>query len=283
MERRLLGKTGEKLSIIGFGGIVVSQVAQADANRAVALAIDRGINYFDVAPSYGDAEERLGPALVPYRDRVFLACKTAKRGRDEALAELHQSLRRLETDHIDLYQLHAMTTDADFEQAMGPGGAIEALCAAREQGLVRYLGFSAHSVEVALRLLDAFAFDTILFPVNWVNYFNAGFGPQVIEKACQKGVGCLALKAMARTRLAQGESRPYPKCWYEPIDNPEEAALALRFTLTEPVTAALPPGDGRLFELALDIARNFKPLSEAERAALRQRAGGIAPLFELAS
>lgn len=282
MEQRPLGKTGEKLSIIGFGGIVVSQVTPAEADRAVAAAIDRGVNYFDVAPSYGDAEERLGPALAPFRNQVFLACKTAKRTREEALAELHQSLKGLRTDHVDLYQLHAMTTEADFNQAMGPGGAIEAFCAARAQGLVRYLGFSAHSVEVALRLLDAFDFDTILFPVNWVNYFNADFGPQVVEKARQKGVGRLALKAMARTRLAQGEPRPYPKCWYEPIDDPAEAALALRFTLSEPVTAALPPGDERLFELALAIAADFKPLSEAERAALQQRAGGIAPLFQLA-
>jgi aryl-alcohol dehydrogenase-like predicted oxidoreductase len=189
MQKRTLGKTGEQLSIIGFGGIVVTGVEPAEAERAVREAFDRGINYFDVAPSYGNAEERLGPALVGLREQVFLACKTGERTKAGAARELRESLRRLKTDHFDLYQLHAMTTPADLETAMGAGGAIEAFIEAREQGLARYLGFSAHSVETALALIDRFDFDTILFPINWVNYFQANFGPQVIEKARGKGMG----------------------------------------------------------------------------------------------
>src|SRR5690348_773023 len=139
MQRRPLGKTGEELSIIGFGGIVVSGMAQPDADAIVAEAFDRGINYFDVAPSYGDAEERLGPALEPYRDRVFLACKTGKRDREGAAAELRASLRKLRTDHVDLYQLHALAKPEDVAQAFGPGGALEAFQEARQQGLTRFL------------------------------------------------------------------------------------------------------------------------------------------------
>lgn len=285
MKYRTLGKTGERLSIIGFGGIVVCDTEQAEANARVRDAIDRGINYFDVAPSYceGQAEERLGPALEEFRKNVFLACKTAKRDKEGALAELQQSLKRLRTDYFDLYQLHAMTSEDDFQQAMGPGGAIEAFIKAREDGIIRYIGFSAHSAEIAIKLMDNFDFDSILFPINWVCYFNAGFGPQVLQKAEEKRMGRLALKAMAKTHWGEDEKREYPMCWYKPVTDPEEANLALRFTLSESITAAIPPGDVRLFRQALDIAESFQPLTDAERDMLKQRAQGFDPIFKLAS
>jgi aryl-alcohol dehydrogenase-like predicted oxidoreductase len=284
MERRPLGRTGENLSIVGFGGILVMNVEPPEASRLVAEAVDRGVNYFDVAPSYGNAEERLGPALEPYRDQVFLACKTGKRTKAEAAAELRESLARLRTDHFDLYQLHAMTTWEDLETATGPGGALEAFVEAREQGLVRHLGFSAHSVEVALALMDRFDFASILFPTNWTEYFNAGFGPQVVERAAQKGVGRLALKAMARQKWPEGADRSqWPKCWYEPCSDPREASLALRFTLSQPITAAVPPGEPRIFSIALDTCEDFQPITDEEREELRQRALGLVPFFETAA
>lgn len=283
MERRPLGSTGEELSIIGFGGILVMNVEPAEAAHLVAEAVDRGVNYFDVAPSYGNAEERLGPALEPYRERAFLACKTQQRTRAAAAEELRDSLRRLRTDYFDLYQLHAMTTREDLETATGPGGALEALVQAQEQGLIRYIGFSAHNVEVALELMDLYEFASVLFPLNWVEYFNAGFGPQVVEKAVRKGVGRLALKSMARQRWPEGAARgPWTKCWYEPCTDPEEAALALRFTLSQPVTAALTPGHPELFRRALETLTPFRPLTESEGEELRRRAPGLRPLFELA-
>lgn len=281
LPRRPLGKTGVELSVIGMGGIVVMNVPQEEAYRAVALAVDRGVNYFDVAPSYGDAEERLGPALAPYRDQVFLACKTAKRRAAEARRELEESLRRLKTDHFDLYQLHAMTTEEDYQIATGPGGALEALVKAREEGLVRFLGFSAHSVSTALKLMETFAFDTILFPINWVLFFNENFGPQVLARAGELGMGRLALKAMARSLWPEHGERRYAKPWYEPVDDPQLASLALRFTLSQPITAAIPPGEPSLFWLALDIAENFTPLTAEEEAILREKARGITPIFRL--
>jgi aryl-alcohol dehydrogenase-like predicted oxidoreductase len=285
MDRRPLGSTGEELSIIGFGGIVVMNVEPAEAASLVAEAVDRGVNYFDVAPSYGNAEERLGPALEPHRDRVFLACKTQKRTRDEAAAELRDSLRRMRTDHFDLYQLHAMTTLEDLETATGAGGALEAFLAARDQGLIRHIGFSAHSVEIALELMDRFPFASVLFPLNWMEYVNAGFGPQVVERAAQKGVGRLALKAMARQKWPDAESgarKAWPKCWYEPCSDPREAELALRFTLSQPITAAIPPGEHALFRRALEVGERFQPVTDEEREDLRQRAKGLQPFFELA-
>lgn len=284
IPKRALGKTGEKLSIIGFGGIVVCGTEQSEANTIVREAIDRGINYFDVAPSYcdGEAEERLGPALEGFRKNVFLACKTTKRDGEGAEAELKQSLKKLKTDYLDLYQLHAISSKEDVQKVMAPGGAMETFTAARAKGLVRYLGFSAHSAEAALTLMDQFDFDTILFPFNWVCYFNANFGPQVLEKAKEKGMGRLALKAMARTTKKRTGKNEYPKCWYEPVTEPDEIALALRFTLSEPITAAIPPGDIRLFRQALDIANKFQPLTDEEREILKRRAEGLEPIFRLA-
>lgn len=279
IAKRPLGKTGEHLSVIGFGGIVVSGVSQDVADRAVREAVEAGVNYFDVAPSYGDAEVKLGPALQPFRRDVFLACKTAMRKKDEAFAELRASLQRLRTDHVDLYQLHALSKSEDVETAFGPGGALEAFIEAKKQGLTRYLGFSAHSVDVALKALDRYDFDTVLFPFNFVCWYKGNFGPQVLERARSKGVAPLALKAMARSPWAKDAKRTHPKCWYQPISDRDEAALGLRFTLSQPVTAAIPPGDGDLFRLALDLARSFVPLSPEEQKDLQRRAEALEPIF----
>src|SRR5438105_1550464 len=142
IPKRAYGNTGIELSIVGFGGVVVMGMEQGDADRIVKEAFDRGVNYFDVAPSYGDAEERLGPALEGIRERVFLACKTGKRTKTEAAEELRESLRKLRTDHFDLYQLHALSSLEEVETCFGPDGAIEAFLEARDSGLTRYLGFS---------------------------------------------------------------------------------------------------------------------------------------------
>jgi len=281
MEKRILGKTGEKLSIIGFGGIVVSGMEQSKANDTVAEAIDRGVNYFDVAPTYGDAEQKLGYALEGKRNSIFLACKDEERTKEGTLRQLEQSLKNLRTDHFDLYQLHSMTTQEDFDVAMGPNGAVEALVEAKKKGLTRYIGFSAHSVEIALKLIDAFDFDTILFPTNWVNFFNSNFGPQMVQKAAEKGMGYLAIKAMAMTPWAENETRTYPNCWYKPVDDPGLAAIALRFTLSQPnVTAAIPPGDPALFKLALSFGEKpFVKITEEEVEYLKQRSKGLKPIF----
>ena len=212
MEKRRYGKTNIYLSVVGFGGIVVMDEEQKAADRIVAEAIDRGINYFDVAPSYGDAEERLGPALEPYRDSVFLACKTAERTKKGASKELHQSLKRLRTDYFDLYQLHGVKTLEEVNRIFSEGGATETLLEAREQGIVKYLGFSAHSEETALALLDRFDFDSILFPINWVCWHQGNFGPRVVEKAKEKGVAILALKTLAKRKLKEGEKKKWSKC-----------------------------------------------------------------------
>jgi predicted aldo/keto reductase-like oxidoreductase len=279
MEKRLLGKTGEKLSIIGFGGIVVAEEEQKDANYYVDEAIDSGINYFDVAPTYLDAEDKLGPALVGKRNNIILACKTENRTKAGSEALLKQSLKKLKTDHFDLYQLHAMTTLEDVEKVFSADGAMETFLKAKRDGIIRHIGFSAHSEEAALALMERYDFDSILLPVNWVNLFNSGFGKAALKKAEEKGMGRLALKAMARTSYKEGAVKKYSKPWYEPIDDEELAALALRFTLSQSITAAIPPGDTKLFSWALKTARNFTPITEEEIMYLKDKAKDIKALF----
>jgi len=277
VKRRSLGRTGEELSILGMGGIVVSELEQAEANRIVAQAVDRGVNYFDVAPSYGDAEERLGPALAPYRKDVFLACKTGERDREGSSRDLETSLTRLRTDHVDVYQLHGLMDLDDVEKVFGPGGAIETFEAAKQDGKARFLGFSAHSEEAALAALDRFPFDSVLFPFSFVCWFG-GFGPQVMEAAKAKGIGRLALKSVART-FWPGEERKHPKCWYEPYDDPDKPRLAFSWTLSQEVTAAVAPGQQELFPMMMDLAERFRPITPEEEEQLREMARGLTPIF----
>ena len=283
IAHRRLGKTEEHLSIIGFGGIVVMDETPGQSKNIVAEAVDRGINYFDIAPSYGNAQERLGPALAPYRKNCFLACKTEGRMKGDSRKQLEESLRLLKTDHVDLYQFHALTKMSDLDKVLGPGGAMETMEAAKKEGKIRYIGFSVHSAETAVAAMDRYNFDTVLFPVNYVLFSQAKFGPQILKKAQEKGMGILALKAMAKTTWPASEKKnhPEPKCWYQPAAYPNEAALGLRWTLGHPITAALPPGDEKYFRLAMDVAQNYKPLEPHEETALLSGAAGAEPIFRL--
>jgi len=279
IEKRTLGKTGEKLSMIGFGGIVLNGATSAQADTWVKEAIDYGVNYFDVAPSYGNAEEMMGPALEPYRKDVFLACKTTERKKEGARKELVRSLELLRTDHFDLYQLHAVTSLEDVETILGKGGALETFLEAREEGKVRYLGFSAHSVEAAMALMEAFDFDTILFPFNFATWYKGNFGPQVMEKAHEKNMGILALKAMAWRPWEEGEERSNQKTWYKPLPDRESARQGLQFTLSHPVTAAIHPGHEDFMSMAFRLALEFEPMDEQEVLKIKEKAMKTTPIF----
>jgi len=279
LEKRSLGKTGEKLSIIGFGGIVVMNATTGQASARVKEAIDFGVNYFDVAPSYGNAEQMLGPALKPYRKDVFLACKTGERKKEGARRELEQSLKNMQTDHFDLYQLHAVTSQEDVDTIFSKGGAMETFLEARNEGKVRFLGFSAHSVEAAMALMDRFDFDTILFPFNFATWYAGNFGPQVLERAKEKKMGILALKAMAWRPWKEGEERTNGKTWYKPLPDEKEAARGLRFTLSHPVTAAIPPGHEDFFSMGLRLAMDFSPMGKEEIREIKELGLATEPLF----
>jgi predicted aldo/keto reductase-like oxidoreductase len=272
------------ISVLGFGGIVVMNVPPEEASSSVKLAIDAGVNYFDVSPSYGDAEIKLGQALEPYRKDVFLACKTDGRRKEDSRKELEQSLKNLRTSYFDLYQLHAVTTLDDVKTILGKGGAIETFQEARKEGKVKFIGFSAHSVEAAIALMNGFDFDTILFPFNMYTWYAGNFGPQVLALAQEKKMGILALKAMAKGHWpADISHQNYEKCWYEPLKNEEDILTGLRFTLSHPITAAIPPGEPALFKTALALRNRITPLKNEEVEIIKARSLKGSPLFRYPS
>ena len=284
MEQRILGKTGLKISVFAFGGIVVRDTPQNEADRIVAEALDSGINYFDVAPSYGNSQEILGPALEPHRSKIYLACKTEKRTKKEAWAALERSLKLLRTDYFDVYQMHGVNPD-DVDTVLGPGGALETLAEAKQKGLVRNIGITTHFDEVALRLINAFDFDTLLFPINWACWLKNGLGQAALKEAAKKNMGRIAIKGLANRAKDPDDPRDpegrlgdgYPKCWYRPIfDDPVLADLALRFTVSEDVHTAVSPGDVRMLRLGLSIVEKYNgnppPLNREEFEELKKRA-----------
>lgn len=282
LMKRAYGTAGIKLSIIGFSGFMLARIDQDFTNRIVAEAVEKGVNYFDVAPAYADAEIKLGPALKPYRKNVFLATKTKQRTAEGAKAELERSLERLKTDYLDLYQLHHLYNVEKDSQAFMKGGAMEVLIQAKKEGRVRHLGFSAHTVESALAAMDRYDFDSLLFPFNFASILKSGFGPQVLEKAMKKGVARVALKACVRQKWTSGEAKQksqYNWIWYEPLTDRREAELGLRFSLSRPITAALPPMSTALFRQALDIALQYKPITPNEENDLAVLARKLDPLF----
>ncbi len=279
IPKRVLGKTGEKLSVIGFGGIMLNDNPQDFANELVAKAYELGVNYYDVAPTYGNAQDRLGPALKPYRKNCFLACKTTKRDAAGAQNELEDSLKKMETDHFDLYQLHALSSVEDVEKVFGPDGAMETFVKARKDGKVKHLGFSAHSVDAAMLAMKNFNFDSILFPINFVCWNTGDFGPQVFAEAKKQGMGILALKAMALTRLGEGEQKIFKNVWYRPISDEAVMKMALKYTLSKNITAAVPPGKNTLFLKALEFMNEYKPITDSETSKLLTLAKETKPIF----
>jgi predicted aldo/keto reductase-like oxidoreductase len=279
IPRRTLGKTGEKLSVIGFGGIMLNDNPQEFANELVAKSYELGVNYYDVAPSYGNAEELLGPALKPYRENCFLACKTNKRDAEGAQKELENSLRLLHTDRFELYQLHALTTVDEVEEAFAPGGVMETIEKAKRDGKIKHVGFSAHDVDAALLAMKNYKFDSILFPINFATWNAGDFGPQVYAEAEKQGMGILALKAMALTRLKPGEEKYYKNVWYRPILDEEIMKMALKFTLSKNVTAAIPPGKNTLFLKALEFMNGYESITAEETRHLENLAKETEPIF----
>ena len=211
----------------------------------------------------------------------FWPVKQEKGQKLKHVTELEQSLKNLRTDHFDLYQHHAVTSLEDVDIILGQGGAMETFLEARKEGKIRFIGFSAHSVEAAMALMDRFDFDTILFPFNYATWNSGNFGPQVMARAQEKKMGILALKAMARGPWPQDADRSkYPKCWYEPLITTEDIRMGLRFTLSHPVTAAVPPGEAELFKIALNLRNELKPLDKAEIVDIKAKAAAGVPLFK---
>ncbi|MCR5004657.1 MAG: aldo/keto reductase [Clostridiales bacterium] len=287
MQYQVLGKTGFKISSVFYGGVVSSKHfdkavmpgdGQAHSDAFVGWAIDHGINYFDVAPAYGDAQELLGNSLVPYRKDVFLACKTTERLRKGAEKELMESLRLLHTDYFDIYQMHGITTMEDIEQAFGPGGIMELMVEMQEKGVIRQIGFTAHGEKAALKAIEMFDFASVLFPVNWHMHMAHGMAGTLIPAAKAKGMGVLGMKSMIERAWDEEErySSKYPKSWCKPFDideEPEMLKAAVRYTLSLGVDSIVPPGNFDHFKFAVENIDELlaHPITEEEKAMLAAR------------
>ena len=216
LPRRLLGRTGQKVSTVGFPGLSLIHYDQKRCDEGIRKAFEQGVNYFDVAPAYGngEAETKMGIGLVGLdRSRYFLACKTKKRDMDGARQELEKSLKLLKTDHFDLYQMHHLVKPEDVKRALGPGGAIETFLKAKEEGKIKFIGFSAHTTKAAVEALRGFAFDTVMFPINFVEFYLRGFGKEVLALAGQRAAAVLAIKPMSRGAWPEGAKRTR-EWWY---------------------------------------------------------------------
>ncbi len=279
MTRRPLGHTGWDSPLVILGGVTLIGMKQDEANRFVAQALDAGVNQFDVAPTYGDCEVVLGRALPGNREQVFIDCKTTQRTKDGAATELRNSLQRLGTEYIDLYQFHALDSPDDLETVLGPGGAMEAFQEAKQQGRIRFIGITGHRPDNILAALGRYDFDTVMFPVNFVIRQHSDYGKALLAKAKQRDIGVMAIKALASRRWQEGEHTSFPNCWYKPVSSERDVNLAVRFTLSQPVTAIIPSGDPGLFSKALWAAANYSPLAPDELEELRARAAHLQPIF----
>lgn len=284
MQKRRFGRTGHDSTLIIFGAFAVGQVSQKEADEAVALLRKHGVNHIDVAPSYYDAELRLGPSMEAHRQEFFLGCKTMKRDGEGALQEMEQSLKLLRTDHFDLYQLHAVTTIEELDECMQPNGALEAIIDARDSGATDFIGITSHGLEAPSVLREAlrrFDFDSVLFPVNFTLWANEAYRDEaaaLLETCSKREVGVMAIKALAKGPW--GDREPRYHTWYEPFDEPEVVERVLRFTLSQRITGAVSAGDLRLLPLILDAAERFKMMSEDEQAALLSTVDQYDPIFD---
>ena len=282
MEKRRLGRTGHMSTILTFGGAALWNATQAEADAAIEMAIEAGINTFDVGPRYGQAEIRLGPWMEKHHKEIFLACKTTERGKTRVWESIKRSLERLRVDHFNLYQLHGVNDLETLNVAIGPMGALEAILEARQQGLIRHIGITGHRPFVHIEALNRFEFDTVLFPVNRViaahlddfNEFTL-----LLDMGRKKDLGTIAIKAIAKRRW-QFTMHMY-QTWYEPFDKQEEIDASLWYTLSQDITAAAMPADLRLWPKVIDAAKRFRTLDAREQAEAISQVRRYQPLFSV--
>ena len=273
METRQLGRTGHKSSVVTFGAYAAGVLNQRDADRLIEAALDRGVNHFDVAPSYAEAELRLGDYLQRHPlPEVFISCKTQMRDRAGAREELVRTIDRLGRDRLDLYQLHAVCTMADLEACFAPGGSMEAFLEAYDEGLIANIGITGHgwqSPAAHLAALDRYPFATVMTSANLFmvqdDVFKRGWDA-LVARCTADDVGIHLLKATAR--IAWGERPHTHGTWYEPFTEPHDVERAVAWALNQPVTTICSAGDVALFETICDAAERYREIDSAAQLSL---------------
>lgn len=285
MEKRRLGRIGHKSSVIIFGAASLGGVTQEEADASIQLALDAGINHFDTAASYGEAELRMGPWMPTIRNQIFLATKTGDRDRDTAKRSIERSLQRLQVDYVDLIQLHAVTNFDELDLCTQSGGALEALIEAKEQGLVKHIGITGHShlaPAVHLEALRRFPFETVLTPLNFILYNNEAYRlsyEALVAEIKRQDAGLMTIKTVARGTWPSEDAKRYAT-WYEPFDEQKFVDQCVSFVVShEEVTGLASAGDVRLLPAIIDALSRHRKMDEVQQAELMATAGAFASPF----
>jgi aryl-alcohol dehydrogenase-like predicted oxidoreductase len=279
------GRTGHQSTRTLFGAAALGSVTQAEADRVLELLLETGVNHIDTAASYGDSELRIGPWMREHRDRFFLATKTGERTYQAARDQLHRSLERLQVDSVDLIQLHYLVPPNEWETALGPGGALEALVEAREQGLVRFIGVTGHDLTVPamhLKSLERFDFDTVLLPYSFILMQNAQYAAdfEKLLQVCQaRNVAVQTIKSITRRPWPEQQAHTH-NTWYEPMTEQSEIDLAVNWVLGREGVFLNTVGDIHVLPRVLDAASRFQARPSRANMAEQVARQHMAPLFD---
>jgi aryl-alcohol dehydrogenase-like predicted oxidoreductase len=285
IERRPFGRTGHSSSVTLFGAAALARVSQAEADRALEVLLRYGVNHIDTAARYGDSELRIAPWMAGHRKDFFLATKTGLRTGREAREQIHRSLERLRVDQVDLIQLHALGHPDDWEQALGPGGVLEAAVEARQQGLVRFIGVTGHGWTIAAmhkRSLARFDFDSVLLPYNFFmardERYRRNF-EEVLSICRERNVAIQIIKSIARGPWATTERTR--TTWYQPLEDQADIDRAVHWVLGLPGVFINTVGDLALLPKVLDAASRFERRPSDDEMATMLDAQRITSLFGL--
>ncbi|HRS06735.1 MAG TPA: aldo/keto reductase [Candidatus Ratteibacteria bacterium] len=272
---------GGLISVIGFGGLMASGITQNQVDRVVDEAISAGVNFFDVAPTYGDAEIKLGNSLSGRRNNVLLSCKTTRRDKQGSLFELIQSRKRLKTDYFDFYVIHGIRDiKNDVEPACSKDGVLMTAIEAKKQGIVARIGFSAHTEESAISALDAYDFDFVIFPINIFCFLSSNFGGRIIRITEQKNIDLIGIKSLALGKWQDNTMKQkYPNCWYQPIENTRIARIAISWAISQNIVSFIPPADIHLFETALQLISDSVEFTPRHLKEIKNLLPEITPIF----
>lgn len=285
MLKRKIGRLGYEGSVVMFGAASLGGVSQAEADQSISYALDHNVNHFDVAAGYGHAEELMGPWMSKVRKDVFLATKTGERTKEKAKEQIHRSLERLQVDHVDLLQLHAVGSIEELDQCTAKGGALEALIEAKEEGLIKGIGITGHAhfaPHTHLEALNRFPFDTVLLPLNYYMYSLPEYREaidQLMEEAARQNTSVRAIKAIAKGPWGEDQKRDYAT-WYEPFDQQKVIDACVHFILSFPgLSGFASAGDVRLFPKIVDAVERFGSMSDEEQESILKSVSGYTTIF----
>jgi aryl-alcohol dehydrogenase-like predicted oxidoreductase len=283
IAKRPFGKTGHMSTVTIFGAAALMRGGKNEADRALDILLKYGVNHIDTAPRYGDAEILIGPWMAKHRRDFFLATKTSKRTYLEALEEIHRSLDRLKTDHVDLIQFHSLAHPDEWETALGPRGALDAAIEARGKGLVRFIGVTGHGWMIAAmhkRSLRKFDFDAVLLPYNYLMHMNERYRSEfeeVVRMCKERGAAVQTIKSIARGPW--GITPQNRNAWYQPLEDQEDIDKAVHWVLGRGDVFLNTVGDVDLLPRVLDAADRFQSRPPAEDMEEMVRRNRMSPLF----